>query len=62
MRSCDLDLHGAERLVVNFGFCFSKFIEGSNFDKFLAIFADKHIAHGDVVLGVARDNLDFLDR
>ena len=62
MRSCDLNLHGTERLVVNLGLRFAELVEGSYFYKFFAIFADKHIAHGDVVLGVASDDLDFLDR
>ena len=58
----DLNLHGTERLVVNLGFCFTELVERSHLYKVFAIFADKHIAHGDVVLGVAGNDLDFLDR
>ena len=62
MGAGDLNLHGTERLVVNLGFCFAKFIERSHLFKVFAVFADEYVAHGDVVLGVTGNDLDFLDR
>ena len=62
MCTSDLNLHGTERLVVNLGFCFTEFIERSHLFKVFAIFADEHVAHGDVVFGVAGNDLDFIDR
>ena len=57
-----LNLHGTERLVVNLGLCLTKFVEGSDLFEVLAVFADKHVTHGDVVLGVTGDDFDFIDR
>lgn len=55
-----LNLHGTERLVVNLGLCFAKLVEGSYLIEVLAVFADKYVTHGDVVLGVTGDDLDFV--
>ena len=55
-----LNLHGTQRLVVNLGFRLAQLVERSYLFKVLAVFADEHIAHGDVVLRVAGDDLDFV--
>ena len=57
-----LNLHGTQRLVVDLGFCLAKLVEGSNLYKVLAVFADEHIAHSDVVFRVTSDDLDFVYR
>ena len=54
-----LNLHGAERFLVNLGFRFTELVEGSNLYKVFTVFTDEYIAHGDVVLGVAGDDFDF---
>ena len=57
-----LNLHGTERLVVDLGLRFTKFVEGSYLFEILSVFADEYVTHGDVVLGVTGDDLDFIDR